>query len=813
MKNLIIFNINKNSEFVINAFDNLKNNINNELYDIVVQCQNSCNFNYSNLLKYNGTLNSSMACTKIYELPNLIKPLYDDYLINKSKYQNYKHFYIINYSVYCNKPWNELFSLIDNKVNDSIDLLMNELRFYEDDSWMWTKIYKSDNEIIKDDNFKRLLGSYNGGFIRISKNALEFYANYNKTNIKDYFIDFSLPTILYNYGFNLKSLSWVSDNEFNLFNICKKDTFSYGVKTMPKKEMNSKYSDITLFSNYNESIGIEYEHKIKDPIIGTIVYYNDKNNDLNLVKNSLYKLINYKSIYNREIIFIDDSSNDKLKNFILENNLHKEDKLIYIKVSNYGIVNAINHGIYNTEAKYVHFLNAYDIIDETLLDNIFNLMILKNYNCLYNLNNLNILDDNNELLNYNLLYDNNYNDYQNLYIKKEILINELLYMFEEYYVNNFTRTLLINLLSSNINVNIINYKSVNIHNILYYDEFADLDNVAYIRTKNLINFLTNNDFKESKNLTVIVSFKNEGREIEKTLSSIRATTSNLPIILLNDGSTDNINYYKIAKKYKVRYLENTISSGVAGARENAIALINTDYFMILDGHMRFYENNWDDRILNILKDGKYDNDILCAQTRCFWIKNKLLYDNEIGKDNSTCYGATLNDDSYTNSPYWTWKCYDESMKNDNIVMIPCILGACYIINKNHWTRIGGLTGLLQWGQDEPLLSIKTWLSGNKCYVIRDFYAGHLYRDATPYHRNSAEMNSNYIYLNHLFYEGDKLKEKLDKLKKYLSEDGFNEANKIFNNRINEFNKFKLYFDNFVKVHPIEYFEEINLKCK
>lgn len=821
MKNLIVFNTDKLNDFVRNRYDVLVNSISSNSYDIYFQVPNylsTDSIQATKILRYSDSLISKMNCTIAYNLVNIIKPLCEDYIENEDNYKEYNNIYIIDYSIYCNKSWSTLFNLLNSDTYANIDLLINNAKISEDNSWMWTSIYKNSDEIIKDDSFKRLLSSYIDGFIKISNKALDFYAKYNKTNVKDYFIDFSLPTILYNYGFTVKSLSNVDDSEFNCLNICKQDSFGYGLSPKKIEQMNSMYNDLTLFNNYNESIGFEYNHIIDNPEISVIIYCDDKNTDYDKIKKCINSVFNQNINEKYEILFIDDSSNNNVKDFIINNNYNENEKFIYIKTTNYGLINGINHGLYNAIGNYCVIINCYDILPFYRLNEGFRKSKELNAKCIYSLS----LNDKNkiynnlynkELLNVKLLKELYLNKYQNLFISRDILINKMPYMFEEYYINNETYALLFNLLFNNIDIYLDN-AVVCYSSDICYNVIDKRTNESKYRVDHLIDYYLNkHNFKEEKNLTVIVSFKDEKHEVEKTLSSIRATTNNLPIILVNDGSDDNYNYYNLVKKYNVRYLENNISSGVAGARENAISLIKTDYFMLLDGHMRFYEHDWDDRVLNIIKEGNHHNDILVAQTLCFWKLDKLLYNNEKGYENSTCFGATLNDNTYTNNPYWTWTCYDESMKNDNVVITPCILGACYIISKDHWKHIGGLTGLLQWGQDEPLLSIKTWLSGNKCCVIRDFKVGHLYRDSTPYARDIPEMNSNYIYLNYLFYEGEQLENKLNQLKKFFGEQAYNNALNIFMNRKKEFDEFKKYFDEKVKVHPIEYFDEINLKCK
>ena len=87
--------------------------------------------------------------------------------------------------------------------------------------------------------------------------------------------------------------------------------------------------------------------------------------------------------------------------------------------------------------------------------------------------------------------------------------------------------------------------------------------------------------------------------------------------------------------------------------------------------------------------------------------------------------------------------------NENIIPVPLLLGADYMMSVNFWNKIQGLNGLLCWGQDETLLSLKTWLAGSKVLLIKDMIFGHVYRKKRPYTTAPVEMNSNYIYCNYL----------------------------------------------------------------
>ena len=58
--------------------------------------------------------------------------------------------------------------------------------------------------------------------------------------------------------------------------------------------------------------------------------------------------------------------------------------------------------------------------------------------------------------------------------------------------------------------------------------------------------------KTSGDLSVIITQRNEGYEIEKTINSIRATAKyNIPIILIDDHSDDSFDYKNMCKKLRL----------------------------------------------------------------------------------------------------------------------------------------------------------------------------------------------------------------------------------------------------------------------
>lgn len=239
---------------------------------------------------------------------------------------------------------------------------------------------------------------------------------------------------------------------------------------------------------------------------------------------------------------------------------------------------------------------------------------------------------------------------------------------------------------------------------------------------------------EKSKLTVIITFLNEGEEIENTLKSLRKFDKHdVDILLINDCSKDGVNYQDIAKKYNASYHFNEKRLGVAASRDLGISICNTPYFLLLDGHMRFYNDVWHDSIISELEQ---DNRvILCCQTKYLYKENNQVKTSAYA---TVPEGAYIDIDSL--QPIWLELQYIENKK---VVEIPCILGAAYACSKSYWTYLKGLKGLNSYGGDEAYISLKVWLEGGKCKLLKHVCIGHIYRKDRPY---NAPMND-YVYNN------------------------------------------------------------------
>lgn len=251
--------------------------------------------------------------------------------------------------------------------------------------------------------------------------------------------------------------------------------------------------------------------------------------------------------------------------------------------------------------------------------------------------------------------------------------------------------------------------------------------------------------RDKKNeLTVIIPFLNEGVEVENTLISLlQHSEKNIRVLILNDASDDGFDYQKALSPYEVTYIENKERMGVAASRDLGISLCETDFFLLLDAHMRFYDSNWIGRILEELKNDS--KSLLCCQTRALRVVDGELEDRGMLKT----IGAYVNFYDYNRflEPDWVFaRDINAINTKKETLSIPCVLGAAYACSKAYWMYLKGLEGLLKYGSDEPFISLKVWLNGGQCKLLSDIVIGHIYRNNSPYLHDSFSRIYNRVFI-------------------------------------------------------------------
>ncbi|GHT19247.1 hypothetical protein FACS189429_6750 [Bacteroidia bacterium] len=304
-----------------------------------------------------------------------------------------------------------------------------------------------------------------------------------------------------------------------------------------------------------------------------------------------------------------------------------------------------------------------------------------------------------------------------------------------------------------------------------------------------------------KELTVIIPFLNEGIEVYNTVQNLRASTKEeFDILLINDTSTDGFDYKNVADEFHCVYIEHAERKGVAGSREEGIKICKTEYFILLDAHMRVYQSDWVSIIVKEIKQNK--RALFCCLTKSLK-KGAEEYEND--RLGVGCY-INFNKLSvdWINTDFYPDFQFRE---------IPCVLGASYACNKSYWNYLYGLKGLLSYGFDEQLISMKVWMEGGKCLLINNVVFGHIFRTgkSVPYSTKSHDYFYNKLLITELLIQNLQLKGTyLKSVRREAGIDKFNEILKTFINNTDDLLKEKAFYkENFT--HNFNCIWELNNK--
>lgn len=268
-------------------------------------------------------------------------------------------------------------------------------------------------------------------------------------------------------------------------------------------------------------------------------------------------------------------------------------------------------------------------------------------------------------------------------------------------------------------------------------------------------------------LTVIIPFLNEKEEVRSTVKSLRENSDfDFEIILINDCSTDGYDYKKVAEDFGTKYIEHSERMGVAASRDEGVNKCNTEFFLFLDAHMRVYQRDWVEILVRELE----------KERKCLFCTSTLSLDKD-GVQNTDNLGYGSRIDFQDLSAPWMTDEVDNS--DDRIIDIPCVMGASYACSKSYWLYLDGLNGLKSYGFDEQLISIKVWLDGGRCRLLKDIKFGHIFRVAmpVPYEVRPKDFLKNLLFVTELFLGFDM---KLKILHKYRAECGAQYVSEIIN---------------------------------
>lgn len=303
-------------------------------------------------------------------------------------------------------------------------------------------------------------------------------------------------------------------------------------------------------------------------------------------------------------------------------------------------------------------------------------------------------------------------------------------------------------------------------------------------------------------LSVIIPFYNEKEEVENTIKSIKQTGGeSLSIILVNDASDDSYDYKSISLKYSnITYIENPERKGSAYTKQRGIEKCQSPFFLVLDAHMRFYDNNWICKLIHALESN--EQAVYCCRCKPWSCETKRELDIEAH------YGAFLKiisqKEKLVLEPCWIKQ---DPFPDLNIMDIPCVLGACYAASKTYWEYLKGYEGLKHYGSEEAYISIKSWLLGDGCRLVKDVKIGHLFKKQFPYIIRMDEVLYNKILIINLLIPEDRRNSAYSVLQSQYGPE-YIRAKRLFAENMNEISSLNQYIQ-IAQKYTFDHFEEIN----
>lgn len=251
-------------------------------------------------------------------------------------------------------------------------------------------------------------------------------------------------------------------------------------------------------------------------------------------------------------------------------------------------------------------------------------------------------------------------------------------------------------------------------------------------------------------ISCCISFRNDYNEIKSVVSNLLITSqpNDIEVIIYNDGSFSGDGKPRkllpeevtTVEQSNIKIINNNKSFGVGYAFDRAVSHAKGDTIVLMGADV-YPRKGWYEKVT----DAVTNNREMLGSSVC--VGMNPARDGIDDPKNFKRYGADLlftvdvsnlpkdspfrKRENYTDLFKAKWK---HSKESDEPYEIPCVLGAFYFCTKEYYTKMGGwdtkpnnpYMGHRGWGHLEPHISLKSWLTGNGCWLYPDIEAGHLF---------------------------------------------------------------------------------------
>jgi len=172
--------------------------------------------------------------------------------------------------------------------------------------------------------------------------------------------------------------------------------------------------------------------------------------------------------------------------------------------------------------------------------------------------------------------------------------------------------------------------------------------------------------------------------------------------------------------------------GTAKARRYGAAITKGDVLVFIDAHMSFAPD-WLDRMLPHVGSGA----LLCAAWWEYDLSRPLCWGADFGWCGERDYAAGR-------SPGFVYR-HRTKYPGDGAVEVPMLIGACYMMLRESYTRLGGFSPFFRtWGKLEQDLCARARIMGLDVKCVTGARVGHFTRTKHPYPVRWADIEFNQV---------------------------------------------------------------------
>lgn len=242
--------------------------------------------------------------------------------------------------------------------------------------------------------------------------------------------------------------------------------------------------------------------------------------------------------------------------------------------------------------------------------------------------------------------------------------------------------------------------------------------------------------KKSK-LSVIIPACNEGEEVRRTVESIK---EDVEIIVVDDFSTPTAHDregWRDISDLSVKVIHNKLPLGFGGSIQAGIDAAHGDNIWICGARTRF-PDKFLETVTGSLKE---------RPETIFSVQSEILrYDK--AEPEGIYYGANIQYHNKEQKIFGWLRNY--GVRQERLGEVPCAYGGSYILRKDFWTKLHGLSGIDHRGGCNQFLSLKAWTMGDGVRMI-PLLVGNIYRDRCSYPVNTASVLYNRVMIMTLMF--------------------------------------------------------------